>query len=183
MNEVVEKALNQSSADFARLVQPVVSQALRGQFEIVEGVTDYEVAKALDVMAGIDLWFVRDGAGIRGIANRVQRTTHNWRTFTIRKERDSGATTEYEKRRQAILREWLYPVLTLQAYVTLDGEQLLGFGVAHTRDILAVIDAGLAGVRHTGSGQQGQASFYVVGWETLQDEGYWLYEWPAGKTE
>lgn len=173
------ESLRQSSDDFARLIQPLASEALRGKFEIVEGVTTYEVAKALDMQAGIDLWFVRDGGGIRGLANRVQRTTRNWRTFTVRKERASGNVTEYEKRVQAIKREWLYPVLTLQGYVTPDGSALISFAIAHTKDILSVIGAGGAQVQHTGAAQRGQASFYVVGWDSIVEAGYWMYEWPA----
>lgn len=172
--------LRQSSDDFARLIEPIAARVLVGQFEIVEGVTNVAVAQALDRQAGIDLWFVSTKGGVRGVANRVQRTTKNWRTFTVRNRRDSGVETEYAKRVRALKHEWLYPVLTLQAYVNLASDKLLGFGVARTRDIISFIASGRCRERRTGAGQVGQASFYVVEWDALKTDGYTVYEYPEG---
>jgi hypothetical protein len=49
--------------------------------------------------------------------SRIQ-TGVNYKTFTIRNKRKSGARTEYEKRKIAIEKGYLYPYLTVQAYVT-----------------------------------------------------------------
>lgn len=174
-----QQALSRSSDDFDRLIRPIASNLLRGRFEIVESVTASPVAKALDAQAGIDLWFVHTTSGIRGIANRVQRGEKNWRTFTVRKSRESGAVTEYEKRTRAIEREWLYPILTLQGYVTPDGERLLGFAVAKTKDILTIIRNGQAETSRTRADCNiGLASFYVVKWDDITKAGRPLVEYP-----
>lgn len=174
------QALKRSSSDFDRLIRPIASDLLRGHFEIVESVTASPMTKALDAQAGIDLWFVHTTHGIRGVANRVQRSEKNWRTFTIRKARDSGATTEYEKRRLAIDREWLYPILTLQGYVSPDGSSALGFAVARTRDILAMIDAERCETKRTRPDiNDGLASFYVVKWDDITSAGHRIVEWTS----
>lgn len=174
-----KQALNRSASDFDRLIRPIASSMLNGHFEIVESVTATPMAKALDTQAGIDLWFVHTTSGIRGIANRVQRGTRNWRTFTIRKERETGAKTEYEKRVKAIEHEWLYPILTLQGYVTPNGESLLGFAVARTRDILSAIADGMAETQKTREACNiGLATFYVVHWDDLRRAGRPIIEYP-----
>lgn len=169
--------LKRSSEDFDRLVKPIASRILRGHFEIVESVTATPTAQALDTMAGIDIWFVNTTGGIRGIANRVQWGDTYWRTFTVRKETARGGVTEYAKRMRALAKEWLYPILTLQAYVTSDRSRLLGFGVAKTRDILSLIDPDNDGTRHT-SKYNRPASFYVVKWDDIIRAGRPLVEYP-----
>lgn len=168
--------LSWSSEVFDRLVRPEASRLLGGQFEIVEAVTATGVAKTLDVLSGVDLWLVRDGQGVRAVASRVQKTFKSWRTFTIRKARDSGAATEYEKRKHAFEHEYLYPHLTLQAYVNQQADQLLGFAAMRTRSLWAMIEAGQCTVNRTGANQNGQASFYVVRWDDVGPAGYTLIE-------
>jgi len=169
--------LSRSSQDFDRLVKPIASRILRGHFEIVESVTATPTAQALDTMAGIDIWLVHTTGGIRGIANRVQWGDTYWRTFTIRKETARGGVTEYDKRIRAIAKEWLYPILTLQAYITADRASLLGFGVARTRDILSLIDPQDCETRSTAKYDR-PASFYIINWDDLVQAGKPLVEYP-----
>lgn len=173
-------ALQQSREDFERHIRPLAERVLRGKIEVVEGAVAYASSEPLDAYAGVDLWIVRDGHGVRGIGNRVQRGPRNWRTFTVRKSRSTGTETEYAKRSRAIANEWLYPVLTLQGYVTPDGAHLLGFAIARTREIIATIAAGVYEVQHTGSRQRGQAEFFVVKWDALRARGHRVYEWRQG---
>lgn len=168
--------LSWSSEVFARLVRPDASRLLGGHFEIVEAVTATGIAKTLDVLSGVDLWLVRDGHGVRAVASRVQKASKSWRTFTVRRSRDSGSATEYEKRKQAFEHEYLYPHLTLQAYVNESADRLLGFAVMRTRSLWAMIEAGLCTVNRTGADQNGQASFYVVRWDDVSPAGYTLVE-------
>lgn len=181
MWQPVAEALEKSAKAFDRLVKPHAMRLLRGEFEIVESVTQSRVAQLLDVLAGIDLWFFDTERGVMGVANRVQWGDKSWRTFTIRKSRDSGARTEFEKRCEAIQGGWLYPQLTLQAYVTRDRQRLLSFAIAYTRDIIALLERGEGEVRKTGSAQHGQAEFYVLGWDTLREHNCKLLEYvPEG---
>ena len=105
------KLAMRKSVDFQKLIKPTLERALQGGLITVEGNTIDETAKLLDTLAGIDLWFVNKERGMRGIASRIQYSK-NWRTFTIRLERDTGTKTEYEKRKYAIDNNYLYPVIT-----------------------------------------------------------------------
>lgn len=111
-----------------------------GQIKPVEILEDNEIARELDVLCGIDVWQTVDGEGARGIASRVQPSSKNWATFTVRRTRFSGAKTEYEKRLEAIKSggRFIYPYLTCQAYI--DGEELIGVGLAKTAELYTVIE-------------------------------------------
>lgn len=129
-------------------------------------------------MSGIDIWLVHTTGGIRGIANRVQWGDTNWRTFTVRQATAKGGATEYEKRRRSIDKEWLYPILTCQAYITEDRQTLLGFAVAKTRDILDQIDPEHDVPKRTYKYGR-PASFYVVKWDDITKAGRPLVEYPG----
>jgi len=166
-------ALKKSSSNFNCFFKDAVLEVLGGEFEVVEGVTQYKMAKTLDMLAGIDLWHFNTKHGIRGVANRIQYGKC-WETFTIRKSRDSGVKTEYEKRKFAIENEFLYPVLTLQGYLSYDNV-LIAFAIAKTKDIIAMIDNGFCTVKKTGEEQKGQADFYIIQWADLKVQGYKIY--------
>jgi hypothetical protein len=170
------ESLQQSCDDFDKLIRPVAEVKLDGRFDLVENMAD-EMKRALDIEAGVDLWLVQNAGGIRGVASRVQRGK-NWRTFTIRKERRTGVETEYAKRREALENELLYPALTLHGYVTSDGVALLGFGVAQTRDLIAMIEQHqYDDVKMTREDRNdGIATFYVISWDNVRDGGYYFIE-------
>lgn len=171
------EAIRKSADDFNRLVKPIASVELHSDFKTVEGITDDEVTILLDRLSGIDAWCIHKN-GIRGVGSRMQRTYKYFRTFTIRKRIQSGNETEYAKRKRAIEKGWLYPLLTVQAYATIDGSELRGFAFAKTQDILAAIDNGLAEptLGRTGAGLNGQAQFVIVQWDVMKNAGYWLHE-------
>lgn len=176
-NDEVMEAIRKSADDFNRLVKPIASIYLRSTFKTIEGVTDDEVTMALDRLSGIDAWCFHKH-GIRGVGSRMQRTHKYFRTFTIRKSIASGNETEYDKRKRAIEKGWLYPVLTVHSYATIDGSRLRGFAFAKTKDIIEAIDKGLGNpdVGRTGAGLCGQATFEIIPWDTMKDAGYWIYE-------
>jgi len=165
-----KKSLSRSMQQFEDVLQCELSGILKGDLKVVEGITIEEMAKLLDTLAGIDVWYINKLNGMRGIASRIQ-TGPNYRTFTIRNKRRSGAKTEYEKRKIAIEKGYLYPYLTVQAYVS-DNDRLLSFAIAKTEDIIDAIDNGLCYKNHTGSEQIGQAEFYVVKWTVMKNSGY-----------
>ncbi|MBU1289908.1 hypothetical protein KKG85_01550 [Patescibacteria group bacterium] len=78
---------------------------------------------------------------MRGIASRVQFGNTDWKSFTVRYKRSSGATTEYEKRKLAIYgdRGLLYPYLTVQAYVK-ENNEFMSAGVIKTKDLFNCLD-------------------------------------------
>lgn len=134
--------LSRSAKAFEFLVWPVLRQVIGGKLVHVELIARQDFAKDLDVRAGIDAWHIHD-RGIRGLASRVQ-AGRAWDTFTVRRSRATGVATEYEKRCYAIQagEGWIYPHLTIQAYITAwDMGRLLSVGVARTADLMRFIQA------------------------------------------
>lgn len=156
------------------MARPVISKLLRGgRILPVEG-SDDEVCKMLDVTCGTDYFQVYDKSGlVYGVASRVQYTK-NYRSFTIRKARQSGVETEFEKRKRAVERGGIYPVLTMQMYT--DGQKIHGLAIVKTVDLIAFVDRGCAVERKTGTDKVGQASFYVCYWDDMRKAGYNVLE-------
>jgi len=158
--------MNESrKAFFELVVPPLVDMFGGGKIVPVEGV-DGELQRRLDREAGIDA-ILFSPCGVFGIASRIQ-FDENFRTFTIRKERVSGATTEWEKLQNAVKQDSLMPSLTVQAYV--DGNRLLGAAVASTSDLVRWIERHPCETKTTGWNQQGQAEFWIVPWDSLQND-------------
>ena len=172
--------LEASSAAFLRVVWPAIQGKFGGGAVVpVESVADKGMATLLDQYSGIDAWHLSDGKQIRGISSRVQWGTP-WNTFTVRLSRDSGAKTEYEKRKHDIYSGsgWLYPHLTVQAFVGGDKTQegpLLSAAIIKTKSLIDAcdqvisggVDPKLAGIRRTGNAQ-----FIWCGWDWLEKSGF-----------
>lgn len=114
--------LNESSKSFFEDVWPAICNDEfigGGTLTPVEGVTDADFARQLDIAGGIDAWQLVNSGGIRGIASRVQGAS-SYRTFTIRYQTAQGNKSEYHKRLLA-LREpdegFVFPHFTVQAYI------------------------------------------------------------------
>jgi hypothetical protein len=156
------------SIDYQKHIKPILERVLKGGLITVEGDTTDETAKLLDALSGIDLWMVDRVRGIRGVASRIQYDC-NYQTFTIRAERESGAKTEFEKRKFAIDNDYLYPIITYQAYFNGQYSEL---GIAYTKDIIDYIEKGYAYKKKTKDDQKGQAWFWVVKWHNFKALGY-----------
>ncbi len=169
-----KKDLNWSAKVFSEMTWPVLNKVIPGKLVHVELVSDHGFAKELDCLAGIDAWHIVENSGVRGIASRVQRTAHYYtpfNTFTIRKSRDSGTKTEYQKRKDQIESSegFLYPHLTVQTYIsTKENTYLRSIGVAKTKDIINKITKWIESGQPTGKDvyvrRTQNASFFVVEW-------------------
>ena len=172
--------LKDSSAAFLRVVWPAMKDMVGGGKIIpIESVTDDAMTEMLDRYSGIDAWHLSDGRQMRGVASRVQ-WGNAWNTFTVRYSRDSGAKTEYEKRKFDIESNagWLYPHLTVQAFIEGrkgDNGDLLSVAVIKTKSLIDAcgeilegsVDERLGGLRKTGN-----AVFIWVSWSWLKRSGY-----------
>jgi len=100
---------------------------------------DEGVLMWFDKYAGID-WMVKsEDNHIMGIASRIQWDV-DYRTFTIRYERWTGSKTEYDKRKEAIENQYIYPTYTLQAYFKdKSNPQMLSCGIVKTSDLYSFI--------------------------------------------
>lgn len=173
-----EQDLSNSAADFERVVGPVLSDWLGGRNVSVEARTESELADELDQTAGIDAWNIKSNDVVRGVGSRIQylstsRLSTPADTFTVRKERQSGVKTEYEKRLRAIQSGGVYPHWTTQGYLTEPEGELLSLACVRTKDLILHIKNGERGRDddYTVVEPAGRASFYVVDWRTLQDVG------------
>ena len=163
-----QRDLSKSNAAFLSAVWPVIKgKCGGGTIKPVEILPD-DISRDLDRLCGIDIWQTIDGEGCRGIASRVQFGSKNWRTFTVRKCRDSGAKTEFEKRKDAIESggRMIYPYLTCHAYLT-DSLVVLGGGLALTKSVFDAI------TDHTKIRRTDNASFYAVDFDDV--EGVWEF--------
>lgn len=178
--------LSRSARVFSEVVWPQVAPACGGgELVPVEAVSGTGMAWMLDVMGGIDAWQAMDNGVMRGIASRVQWIRPDrepFNTFTIRLDRASGTATEFAKRLHAIghaEQGWLYPALTVQAYVEMDDDRLLSWAAVYTHDLytrahtvmryegeLPFYDA------HRGYGQQfsSNAQFLALAWWWLAEQ-------------
>jgi len=150
---------------FMSKVTPHLLSHLPGKIHVLEG-DPHPLCRLLDITGGIDYLHESPHGLLRGIASRVQSGSRNWATFTIRKERSSGARTEYEKRCAAIAANALYPFFTVQSYFDTQG-QLLGYAIVRTDQLFKVIQQGQYSENQTGDRQIGQATFFYVLWRDL----------------
>lgn len=174
MRDDIRRNLSQSSYDFVNLVWPIIANPLGGgELVPVESVTTDGFKKDLDTLAGIDAWqVIREHSAIRGIASRIQPVTTPYNTFTIRYRCRSGAETEYAKRLRAIEkaeRGWLFPHLTVHAYINIARDRVLSVGVVSTRQLFLYAQQWLESERayikvNTMDGNL----FIVVPWQALQ---------------
>lgn len=169
-----------------------------GELVPVEGVTTDRMAVNFDVLAGIDAWqtLTREGA-MRGIASRVQYLQPDqrpWNTYTIRWLRFNGASTEFEKRMRAISqpeRGFLYPALTVQAYVWDHDETLASWAVITTRGLFLALRCIVTTHSHnmppyrkeTGFGCRSttNAKFIAVSWPYLAARGFQIAQSSAAR--
>lgn len=177
MQREVQNDLISSALAFERAVWPEIREKLGGgRIVRVEGV-DSPLARLIDGIAGIDYWQVCDAPlRMRGIGARVQfperagdRFPYN--SFTIRFRRDSMVMTELAKRRLAIIRSnsgWLYPAITIQAYVSSrQHPSLVSAAAIATTTLYRFVDQGIPGLDYT-IDRTSNATFIVVYWDDLQ---------------
>lgn len=174
MRAEVQRDLSKSANDFLRVVWPRVEPLLAGgRLVPVETNATTNLVRDFDTLAGIDAWHMHDAVGaMRSIASRVQ-WGRNWRTFTIRVSRPTGGKTEFAKRLFALDNPdqgWLFPVLTIQAYVAEPAGQgrLLGAAIVRTRELFEFARQHPRTHRHAGNGGEG---FLHYRWAELRQAG------------
>lgn len=170
---------------FVKLAQPIMKRILKGgEIMAVEG-QDNEICEMLDRTCGTDYFHVYENSGlVWGVASRIQeydpeKNKRPFNSFTVRKARDSGTKTEYEKRKTAIEHGGVYPFLTMQAYINVKTNEIETLAIVKTTDLMDFVDKGLAYERHTGAEQYGQAAFFVAYWDSMKKAGYKVIEYKA----
>lgn len=142
----------------------VLPKLIKGDIISIEESKD-EVILMLDKYSGID-YLRKNEIGIQGIASRVQ-WGNDWSTFTIRKERHSGAVTEYEKRMRQIKEGYFYPAFTLQAYFdNRTDNNLLSIAICRTVDLYDHLK------KYNVTKRMSDNVFLAVKWADMINKGY-----------
>lgn len=130
----LRESIEKSSSVFKNIVWPAISKLPiigGGEIQSVEDNTAKGERELIDLYSGIDAWHI-DGNKMRGVASRVG-FSGNFKTFTI-------GFDEFKKRIKAIEQSdqegWLFPHLTVQAYVDKDG--LLSAAVIRTKKLIGI---------------------------------------------
>jgi len=142
------------------------------------------ICKWLDQYSGIDL-IGKKNDNLMTMACRIQ-WDKNYKTFTIRYKRTSGAKTEYEKRIEAIEKGYLYPGWTMQAYMNgmfdnnnklIDEKSLKILGCAVIRtDVLYKFINEEKIIFHNTANHEGNEFIYVYWDHIKQLNSFWQYE-------
>lgn len=173
----IEIDMRESTEVFGSTIWDVAKDRIGGGYLIrMEGRPDIELAKVLDMSAGIDVWQVSE-EGVRGIAARVQKIYNDgtpYNTFTVRCARSSGVETEYQKRKTAIESngKWIFPFLTIQAYFNETHQKYASIGIAKTQDIIRYIQPTQTRKRRAWEPNRRWSDFYVVNWLDMIRAGY-----------
>lgn len=174
MSIAVKRQIKESARCLSDIVWPEICEMCGGGKLIsVESVTASPFAKKLDTLAGIDAWQVSNEMMLRGIASRVQYEPDVYPTFTIRASLPSGYNTELQKRLKAIeelQRGWLFPTLTIQAYLSEDHTRFIQAAIVKTKELILEAEKKFKrgmDIRLAPDGRE----FVVVWWRELQDAG------------
>jgi len=133
-----DKDLNDSVKAFEGIRKTILPKIISGEILTIES-AENDVLIKLDQKSGID-YIREDKTGMQGIAARAQ-WGKAWNTFTIRKERHTGAKTELEKRKEQIEKGYFYPAFTMQAYFdNRTNNSLLSIAIIKTKSLFEFIE-------------------------------------------
>ena len=159
MTKETKRDLEKSKILFSK-IQSEIERDLDCQIISVEG--NGKLAEQLDMISGID-YLVKTENGLRGLASRMQ-ISKCWETFTIRLSKNNISKTEYEKRKQSIQNDFIYPYYTLQAYF---GENSVDYAICKTKGLYELIERY---PKRTKQRSTSNANFIVVQWDDLGED-------------
>jgi len=121
MSSIIPAAqkISLSKQRFANIVWPEIKQWFNGGKLVAGEAVNENIADLLDQEAGVDFYCVIADEGVVTIASRVQKEKC-WETHTVRYSTTSGYDTEIDKRLRQISNGLLYPMITVQSYVSLE---------------------------------------------------------------
>jgi len=168
----VDRRIENTRNNFERFVWPEVRDLLAPNSQYVdliptEGVDD-NLRNAFDTISGVDFWAVKSGNEMVSIASRVQ-PGHEFPTFTVRYELESGNDTEHQKRMKQYHSKLSHlPTYTVQAYIDPTIEALQNFAFVETKQLYDYISRELCPIgKDEVVERRGEANFYAVEWSEL----------------
>jgi hypothetical protein len=185
MRPSVQLSIARSTNAFQALVWPRIEDWFGGgQLLPIEGDADNDIKRTLDMQAGIDAFHVAMNGSTRAIASRCQVCDGSFSTFTIRTRTRGGSTnTELSKRMRALFLEddrgWLYPHVTVQAYLASWKGPLNAVAAIRTRDLFAYVREHENDRRRVyRQSNDDPSEFYAISWQYLVDDGVYIKRWP-----
>ena len=162
--------LNKSNQAFVDLIWPKIHQNPNIHLLSLESDTS-EIARALDIEAGIDFLAYEVGTGkIRGISSRVQWVDENpYNSFTIRTSRPTGYNTEIDKKHgdNSI---YLMAGTTIQSYIRRRDYAVMSVGIIRTTDLFDFAEKhpeNLVNKRN----KDGSSNFVGIWWRDIIEAG------------
>ncbi|MBQ3451793.1 MAG: hypothetical protein IJG32_05985 [Selenomonadaceae bacterium] len=147
---------------FEKFIVPVLKTAFGAEAVYSTERHNNNFETQLDCDFGIDALIVVDGT-IYPVASRVQNGT-NYESFSVRRSRPSGATTEFDKLSQAWRIQAPMPTYTVQGFIDKDG-QIAVVGIAETIELLKYIGKHRDQWRPTKDGE----TFYYIPFAELEN--------------
>ena len=155
-----QKDADKSIRGFEKFVKPVLQSAFGAKKILPTERHNNELATALDQNAGIDGFVVDADGWTFGYSSRVQFGT-NYASFSIRRSRTNGATTEYDKLNNP---RQIKPSYHVQTFVKSD-EDSAAVAIVETVDLLRYIYKHPDQWRKTKDGE----TFFYIPWRELKD--------------
>lgn len=152
-----------SLSGFEKFTAPALKFALNAKIILPTERHDSDLATALDQCAGIDGIIVNAAHWAFSYSSRVQ-FGKNFETFTIRRSRPSGATTEADKLFHAWRIQAPMPTYHVQTFIS-ENEQSAVVAVAPTVDLLKFVGKHSDQWRATRDGE----TFYFIPFNDLEN--------------
>jgi hypothetical protein len=170
-----------SSWDFKNIIWPVINSD-NSSLVIVEGIEDADFKNFLDKVCGID--FIKaSGLHCHGIAARIQEN-RSYEQFSVRTWRDSGTSTEKEKRQEYVkFPGSLGPFYVVQGFVDKGGKTkvpggtLMSVAMIETKVLIEFMEEHPDCVENH-SNKDGRSGFESVPWFRLLAAGAPMAIWP-----
>ena len=150
----IEKRIEDSRDAFTRHVAPELGRIIPGLSEVIPVEGDPSpLAMALDRSAGVDHILVcrRVGQGgdtiqLYGLSSRVSVARYCFQNFTMAVTGVKRMASSYHRRKAALTEETsvIVPHYSVQAYVSHDGNRLLGMALTTTAELIRAIEEATA---------------------------------------
>jgi len=163
--------------DFMRLLRKPLQRLLKGRIRFWGWGNIDKIGQQLNTRARVDATLRHPEFGRFGIGIHIQYGMGD-RTFIIRKHWKSPKTMKYadDARKADATFGISIAKYIVHAYIDEKTGELLCAAIAFTRDIYDCIDKGQCDIHITGNVQFEETTDYLVNWDTLRENGMWIYE-------
>jgi len=172
------------AVEYFKKIEPITLKALGAKdIRYFEDYDTNEIIHQLDRYNGVDSMVVYKSDHARFMANRIQYNT-NYQTFTIRETFLNSKNTEYQKRKDAIHKDYIFPHLTNQVYFDKRTNNVLSMAIIKTEDLYQYIDDHEDELKCFTANNGGlENRFIVVEWHKLISSGVFLVKYENGATQ